>query len=102
MMQERSRARAASCRSAPCCTRSGPLRDKDDRWQKQGQCGSAEPTRSPSVLGYLTEGTYKMRNRRYKMKYIATMALMLNLGVASVYAQHQTVKMAVSGTSASS
>ena len=33
------------------------------------------------------------------MKYIATMALMLNLGVASVYAQHQTVKMAVSGTS---
>ena len=36
------------------------------------------------------------------MKYIATMALMLNLGVASVYAQHQTVKMAVSGTSGSS
>jgi hypothetical protein len=36
------------------------------------------------------------------MKYIATMALMLNLGVASVYAQHLTVKMAVSGTSASS
>jgi hypothetical protein len=36
------------------------------------------------------------------MKYIATMALMLNLGVASVYAQHQTVKMAVSGTAASS
>ena len=36
------------------------------------------------------------------MKYIATMALMLNLGVASVYAQHQTVKMAVSGTGGSS
>ena len=36
------------------------------------------------------------------MKYIATMALMLNLGVASVYAQHQVVKMSVSGTSASS
>jgi hypothetical protein len=36
------------------------------------------------------------------MKYIATMALMLNLGVASVYAQHQTVKMAVSGTAGSS
>jgi hypothetical protein len=36
------------------------------------------------------------------MKYIATMALMLNLGVASVYAQHLTVKMAVSGTGAPS
>ncbi len=36
------------------------------------------------------------------MKYLATIALMLNLGVASIYAQHQTVKMAVSGTSASS
>ncbi len=36
------------------------------------------------------------------MKYIATIALMLNLGVASVYAQHQPVKMAVSGTSGSS
>ncbi len=33
------------------------------------------------------------------MKYIATMALMLNLGVASLYAQHYSVKMAVSGTS---
>jgi hypothetical protein len=52
--------------------------------------------------GYFTEGTYKMRNRRHKMKYIATMALMLNLGVASVYAQHQVVKMAVSGTGAAS
>lgn len=36
------------------------------------------------------------------MKYIATMALILNLGVASVYAQHQPVKMAVSGNAASS
>ena len=36
------------------------------------------------------------------MKYIATMALMLNLGVASVYAQHQTVKMPFSGTGAPS
>ena len=36
------------------------------------------------------------------MKYIATMALMLNLGVASVYAQHLTVKMPVSGTAAPS
>jgi hypothetical protein len=34
------------------------------------------------------------------MKYIATMALILNLGVASVYAQHQVVKMSVSGTGA--
>ncbi len=36
------------------------------------------------------------------MKYIATMALMLNLGVASVYAQHQPVKMTLSGTAAAS
>jgi hypothetical protein len=36
------------------------------------------------------------------MKYIATMALMLSLGVTSVYAQHLTVKMAVSGTAAPS
>jgi hypothetical protein len=35
------------------------------------------------------------------MKHIATMALMLNLGVASVYAQHP-VKMVFSGTSAAS
>jgi hypothetical protein len=37
-----------------------------------------------------------------KMKYIAAMALMLNLGVASVYAQHQTVNMPFSGTGAPS
>jgi hypothetical protein len=36
------------------------------------------------------------------MKYTATMALMLSLGVANVYAQHQVVKMSVSGTSAAS
>ena len=36
------------------------------------------------------------------MKYIATMALMLNLGVASVYAQRYPVKMAYSGTSGAS
>jgi hypothetical protein len=36
------------------------------------------------------------------MKYIAAMALMLNLGVASVYAQHQPVKMSYSGTSGAS
>jgi hypothetical protein len=33
------------------------------------------------------------------MKYLATMALLLNLGVACVYAEQQSVKMAVSGTS---
>ena len=32
------------------------------------------------------------------MKYIATMALMLNLGVPSLYAQQHTVKMVFSGT----
>ena len=36
------------------------------------------------------------------MKRIATMALMLNLGVASVYAQQHPVKMVFSGTSAAS
>jgi len=35
------------------------------------------------------------------MRYIATMALMLNLGVASVYAQHYPAKMTFSGTAAS-
>jgi hypothetical protein len=43
-----------------------------------------------------------MRKQEAQMKYIATMALMLNLGVASVYAQHLPVKMAVSGTSGAS
>jgi hypothetical protein len=33
-----------------------------------------------------------------QMKHIATMALMLNLGVASVYAQRHSVKMVFSGT----
>jgi hypothetical protein len=36
------------------------------------------------------------------MKQIATMALMLNLGVAGVYAQQKTVRMTFSGTSATS
>ncbi len=36
------------------------------------------------------------------MKYIAIMALMLNLGVASVYAEHQPVKMTVSGNAGAS
>jgi hypothetical protein len=36
------------------------------------------------------------------MKHIATVALMLNLGVAGVYAQQSSVKMQFSGTSANS
>jgi hypothetical protein len=36
------------------------------------------------------------------MKHIATMALMLNLGVASLYAQQHPVKMVFSGTAAAS
>jgi len=36
------------------------------------------------------------------MKHIATVALMLNLGVASVYAQEKPVKMVISGTAAPS
>ena len=40
-----------------------------------------------------------MRTQNAQMKYILAMALMLNLGVAAVYAQHYPVKMAYSGTS---
>jgi hypothetical protein len=40
-----------------------------------------------------------MRKRKAQMKYIAAIALMLNLGVASVYAQRYPIKMAYSGTS---
>ena len=36
------------------------------------------------------------------MKHIATVALMLNLGVAGVYAQQRPVKMTFSGTAAPS
>jgi hypothetical protein len=42
------------------------------------------------------------RKREGQMKYIATMALMLNLGVASLYAQQHQVKMVFSGTAAAS
>jgi hypothetical protein len=52
--------------------------------------------------GYLAAGTYKMRKQETQMKYIATIALMLNLGVASVYAQRHPVKMGFSGTAAPS
>jgi hypothetical protein len=40
-----------------------------------------------------------MRKQKAQMKYVAVIALMLNLGVASVYAQQHSVKMAYSGTS---
>ena len=43
-----------------------------------------------------------MRTQKAQMKYILAMALMLNLGVAAVYAQHYPVKMAYSGTSGAS
>ena len=43
-----------------------------------------------------------MRTQKAQMKYIAAMALMLNLGVASVYAQRYPVKMTYSGTSGAS
>ena len=36
------------------------------------------------------------------MKHIATLALMLNLGIASVYAEQHPVKMVFSGTGAAS
>ena len=36
--------------------------------------------------------------RTHSMKHIATVALMLNLGVAGVYAQHRPVKMTFSGS----
>ena len=36
------------------------------------------------------------------MKHVSTMALMLTLGVASIYAQQHPVKMVFSGTAASS
>jgi hypothetical protein len=43
-----------------------------------------------------------MRTQKTQMKYIVAMALMLNLGVATVYAQRYPVKMAYSGTSGAS
>jgi hypothetical protein len=50
--------------------------------------------------GHFTQGTYKMRKQEAQMKLIATMALMLTLGVASAYAQRHSVKMVFSGTAA--
>jgi hypothetical protein len=39
-----------------------------------------------------------MRKQKVQMKYIAALALMLNLGVATVYAQQHPVKMVLAGT----
>jgi hypothetical protein len=58
------------------------------------------PVDRPLVLtGYLI---YKMRKQEAQMKYIAAIALMLNLGVASLYAQRYPAKMVFSGTVAPS
>jgi hypothetical protein len=43
-----------------------------------------------------------MRKQKAQIKYIAAMALMLTLGIATVYAQRYPVKMAYSGTSGAS
>src|SRR5215469_14180109 len=43
-----------------------------------------------------------MRKQRAQTKYIAALALLLTLGVATVYAQSHPVKMAYSGTSGAS
>jgi hypothetical protein len=43
-----------------------------------------------------------MRTQKAQTKYIAALALMLNLGVATVYAQRYPVKMAYSGASGAS
>src|SRR5260370_11629212 len=40
----------------------------------------------------------QVMKKRQPMKHIATVALMLNLGVAGVYAQQRAVKMTFSGT----
>jgi hypothetical protein len=59
----------------------------------------------PAEPGWLPFGSpviSKMRKQEAQMKYIAAMALILNLGVASVYAQHQVVTMPFSGTGAPS
>jgi hypothetical protein len=60
------------------------------------------PVDRPWFTGYLAGGTYKMRKQKAQMKYIAALALMLNLGVATVYAQRYPVKLGFSGTTAAS
>jgi len=42
------------------------------------------------------------RKRKHKMKHLTTIALMLSLGTASVYAQQTPIKMTFSGTGAPS
>src|SRR5499427_4672325 len=46
-----------------------------------------------------TAATALFRSVREPMKHLATVALILNLGVAPAYAQDESVKMAYSGTS---
>jgi hypothetical protein len=48
------------------------------------------------------EQIFVISSKEAHMKQIATMALMLNLGVAGVYAHERPVKMTISGTSATS
>lgn len=43
-----------------------------------------------------------MRKQKAQIKYLAAIALMLNLGIASVYAQRYPIKMTYSGTSGAS
>src|SRR5262249_10043494 len=54
------------------------------------------------VEGELSLTMISSRKQETKMKHIATMALMLNLGVAAVYAEQNSVKMEFSGTGAPS
>src|SRR5262250_1302017 len=49
-----------------------------------------------------TAATALFRSVREPMKHLATVALILNLGVAPAYAQDESVKMAYSGTSGAS
>lgn len=63
----------------------------------------AEPGWPPFWFRRLSHSRYyKMLKQKAQMKYVATMALMLSLGVATVYAQRYPVKMAYSGTSGAS
>jgi hypothetical protein len=50
--------------------------------------------------GHFTRGATNIRKQEIQMKHIVTMVLMLNLGVASVYAEEHSVKMVFSGTGA--
>jgi hypothetical protein len=62
----------------------------------------AKPVIASGLPAIITGGNYKMQKQKAQMRYIVAMALMLNLGVASAYAQRHSVKMQFSGTSAPS